>query len=100
MHNSQYKHVILIGAGFTGCDLLHLKIASHIAQVSLLELSEAVAKLRAPAELASDRIKEIIEIVAQAPMPLKNSMYDTRDKKSKYTKQQHRLAVKYSNRRR
>lgn len=100
MNNSEYKPVILIGAGFTGCDLLHLKIASHIAQVSLLELSEAVAKLRAPAELASDRIKEIIEIVAQAPMPLENYISYNKDKKSKYVKQQNRLAVKFSNRRR
>ena len=100
MHNSEYKPMILIGAGFTGCDLLHLKIASHVAQVSLLELSEAVAKLRAPAELASYRIKEIIEIVAQAPMPLESCSFHTKDKKSKYIKQQHRLAVKFSNRRR
>jgi hypothetical protein len=100
MRNTEYKPIILIGAGFTGCDLLHLKIASYIAQVPLLEFSEVVAKLRAPAELASDRIKELIETVAHAPMPLNNHLCDTIDKKSKYIRKQHRLAVKFSNRRR
>lgn len=100
MHNSEYKPMILIGAGFTGCDLLHLKIASHVAQVPILELSESIDKLRSPAEIASNRIKEIIEIVAQAPMPLENYLFYNKDKKSKYVKQQHRLAVKFSNRRR
>lgn len=100
MNNSEYKPIILIGAEFNGCDLLQLKIASTITQVSLLELSESIAKLRALAELACDRIKEIIEIVGQAPILLDYSLIVKRDKKSKYVMKQHRLAIKYSNRRR
>lgn len=86
------RRVMIIGAGLTGCQLLHLGIAARNASIEFMKIVDAVNKLT-----ITPPSPEAFEITAVA-MPEINFQMAYTPKQSRFTKQQHRYAMKYHSR--
>lgn len=94
-----YRRVILIGAGLTGCQLLAITVLSEHSCVAMEDLAVSVDKMLRSAEVTRKEIEELqIRLQDIPPLAWPDHTEHRKEKKPKYVRQQHRLAMKYHSR--
>lgn len=94
-----YSPVIIIGPGLDGCQLISLKLASLNCCISFSEVAQNIKKMEYTSKQSETSLKDLLDSVSSARFN-PNPFFINKNKQTNYVKQQHKLAVRYSNRRR
>lgn len=94
-----YGPVIIIGPGLNGCQLISIKLASLNCCISFSEVAQSLKQMEYSSKQSEMSLKDLLVSVSSARLD-PNPFFINKNKQSNYVKQQHKLAVRYSNRRR
>lgn len=95
-----YRRIVLMGAGFTGCDLLIFAQTSMAMQTSVDEIATVCSKLRHAMDHVEKDIQELkIMLEGIPPLSWPVQAEHRKEKKPKYIRQQHKYAMRYHGRR-
>lgn len=94
-----HRPIIIIGHGITGCQIMNLKLSGLIRCISFSEVAQSLKQMEYSSKQSETSLKDLLGSVSSARFN-PNPFYINKNKRSNYVKQQHKLAVRYSNRRR
>lgn len=94
-----YRPIILMGYSLNGCQLISLKLASLNCCISFSEVAQSLKQVEYTSKKSEMSLKDMLVSVSSARLD-PNPFFINKNKQSNYVKLQHKLAVRYSNRRR
>jgi hypothetical protein len=94
-----HRPIIIIGHGITGCQIMNLKLSGLIRCISFSEVAQSLKQVEYTSKKSEMSLKDMLVSVSSARLD-PNPFFINKNKQSNYVKLQHKLAVRYSNRRR
>lgn len=93
------RPILIIGHGLTGCQILHVKLSGLMCCKSFSEVAQSLKQMEYSSKQSETSLKDLLGSVSSARLD-PNPFFINKNKQTNYVKQQHKLAVRYSNRRR